>query len=216
MRIAYATLHFDDAFLDQKVAPEVIESVYQQTLEILDAGEMAGGIALLRGLLIRRPDDPRFLYNLGVALSDKGELQEALIHLQRVVQLRLRDPRPRITLGVTLMRSRRLPEAEEEFEKALALAGADEYALGNLASCLRAQNKSLPRAEQLAKQAIQISPGNPAFWITLARTCEAQGKIADAEEAFACALAVDPTGLAAGYARRGRKAVRRAQHAKRR
>jgi Flp pilus assembly protein TadD len=207
MLIPDAALIFDETSLQQKLDPEVLHSIYQDALDLLDAGELAGGLALMRGLVQRCPDNPDFLRTLGQVLSEAGALEESLIHFRKALQLRPDEALCHLGLGLTLMRGGNYDEAEAAFEKALALNPENDFALGNLASCLCTQNKSLPRAEDLVRKAIQISPDKPAFWITLGQVCQGQRKLAEAENAHTRALDLGVAGPFADHVRRCREAV---------
>ena len=132
-RVRYAL-----AYLHQLAGhTQAAESLYQQVIErdlSLDLAHMqlarlyeteerwTDAIRERRAALMIAPEDPTFLYDLGVTLLEAGELSEAADTLRRVVVRCPRNTRAYYALGLTLERMRQPQSAGAAYDRFLQLA----------------------------------------------------------------------------------------------
>ncbi len=87
------------------------------------------------------PDDPTFLYDLGVTLLEAGQLREAADTLRRVVVRCPRNTRAYYALGLALERMGQPQSAGEAYDRFLQLAPS-RYA--DMIADARARREHLP------------------------------------------------------------------------
>ena len=64
--------------------------------------------------------------------------------------------------------------------------------MNRAAECLIKLRQELDLAERLSKEALEIEPNNARFWVAWAYLVEQRGALAEAEQAYAKAVALDP------------------------
>jgi tetratricopeptide (TPR) repeat protein len=183
--------------------PDALDEIIKK----LQKGEYPEGIQLLRFLLPSRENDASVHYNLGMALSDRSELDEAEKQLRKAVQIEPQFTNAKVALGVALYRKGKLREARETLEEAKADDPGNSYALRNLAACLLALKEDIETAEQYLRDAVEILPEDQQAWIGLAQALEAQGKIDEADEAYAKTIDINPHGQIGEMARNARSKI---------
>src|ERR1035437_190297 len=177
---------------DPHDSSELRYQLHNQALDLLEAGNLAQAMAILRHLLRLDPKDPHVDHIKGFLLSESGLQDQAIPLLRRAARLLPTRTVPQVTLGIALMRQGALAEAETTLEKALAIDPGCFFSLTNLAACLLAREKSPERAERLLRKADLLMPNDQCVWTNLGRARSLQGKHAKADAALRHAVDIDP------------------------
>lgn len=152
-RVRYAL-----AYLHQQVGhTQVAESLYQQVIEhdlSLDLAHMQlarlyetaerwpDAVRERRAALMIAPDDPTFLYDLGVTLLEARQLGDAAETLRRVIARCPRNTRAYYALGLVLERMQQPQSAGEAYDRFLQLAPS-RYA--DMIADAKARREHLPQ-----------------------------------------------------------------------
>ena len=137
-----------------KLAPEKNLPYVARGITLLQAGEAAKAIELLRQRTVASPSDYMGHYILAEALNRDGpppgsrEEEEAVLSLERSIRLKPDFSGARATLGKTLLRRGEVDRAIQELEKALQLDPKDETPVYQLAQAYRRKG-DLNRAQEL-------------------------------------------------------------------
>jgi Flp pilus assembly protein TadD len=137
-----------------RLAPEKNLPYVARGLTLLQAGEAAKAVELLRQRTLASPNDYMGHYILAEALYRDGpppgspEEQEAVLSLERSIQLKPDFSEARATLGKTLLRRGNVDRAIRELERALELDPKDETPVYQLAQAYRRKG-DLNRAKEL-------------------------------------------------------------------
>lgn len=107
---------------------------------LLDAGEPARALELLRGAVGDAPDSAPIQYNLAVALSALGQENEALRAYERTLVLDPADAEAHNNLGLLLATQGTLEIAAQHLERAIALKSDYAHPYFNLGRVRLAQN----------------------------------------------------------------------------
>ena len=95
-------------------------------------------------------------------------------------------------MAIALDRLGRRSESTKYYESALELEPSNQDALRNLVISLFAQKK-IEQALDRASAGSQLFPSDPAFWHVKGDALYALGHYAEASEALATAISLDPT-----------------------
>ena len=126
-----------------------------------------------------------------VELERTGRLDEAAERYAQVLEARPGSLRAWVNLGNVEAGRGRPQEAERAYRRALSLSPDDPDALNNLAWLLLQEGSRLEEAETLAREAARRrGPDRGLVLDTLARIQAARGRCAEADAAFAEALAL--------------------------
>jgi tetratricopeptide (TPR) repeat protein len=148
---AEAAADFETA---SKLAPQKDLPYVARGITLLQAGEAAKAIELLRQRTAASPNDYMGHYILAEALYRDGpppgssEEREAVLSLERSIRLKPDFSGARATLGKTLLRRGEVDRAIRELEKALELDPKDESPMYQLAQAYRRKG-DLNRAKDL-------------------------------------------------------------------
>jgi Flp pilus assembly protein TadD len=119
------------AALEQSLAvykgPDARADWLAYTFELEEGRQLESGLAFLRVLLKRYPDDHEVVGNMGAFLQELGRTDEALTFLRRAVELAPEDAYDNWNLGHALAKSDPAA-AEVHLRKGLARAKADDRA----------------------------------------------------------------------------------------
>jgi tetratricopeptide (TPR) repeat protein len=139
--------------------------------------------------------DPRQLDAL-MLKSDVQELQGdaegALRTLAQAAQSAPQSPFPWLRIGMVEHQRRRYEAAQAAYLKTLELDSRQSMALNNLAAMAVDRKADLKRAEDWARSALALSPKSAAYIDTLASVLRAQGRQAEAVQAWREALVLSP------------------------
>jgi tetratricopeptide (TPR) repeat protein len=103
-----------------KLAPGLVDALHFQGLAMLQLGQGALGLALLRQSITQAPDNAMFHFNLGSALRG-SDPEAALSALRQAAMLAPEDHDFAIVLSELLLQQKQLQEAIRELERAHAL-----------------------------------------------------------------------------------------------
>jgi tetratricopeptide (TPR) repeat protein len=170
--------------------------------DMLNRGQRAEGVILLRLLLSDQPDNPFILYNLGMALSDAGKLDEAIDYLGRLRDVDPTHVNGRVALGVALLRRGEEERGIEALEQAVALEPANPWAQRNLGAALAEVGRVTTGIEHL-REATGLAPDDAQAWYGLGRALELAGDDDEADKAYRRVLQIDEFGQGADLAREG-------------
>jgi len=155
------------------------------------AGRFSEAEHLFNTFLVRRPSDPRALYNLGILLAQVGRHEDAERRIRRAISLGLRSPRIFYNHGTVLKHLQRPAEALHAFDKALAGGPADAEMWNNRGTVL---NDLARFAEAIADfdKAISLQADFAGAYYNKAKSLLLAGRLAEASAAFDRALTVKP------------------------
>ena len=179
----------------------------ESALNRLKSGDVPRAIQTLRLLARMRPHDALVHHNLGMALSDVGELAAAVRHLREALRLLPDLTDVKVALGVALMRRQEMAEAERLLTEVVAKEPDNPHALRNLGGCLLALKKELPKAEDYLRRAAELTANDQQAWFGLGQVCEAQGKLAEADQAYLRVLDINFHSQIAALAKQGRSRI---------
>ena len=137
------------------------------------------------------PDDVYILFFTGLAYSMNDQKQEALGWLERAADVPARrELRSDIhgTIGDTYSALDNWPEAEKAYDRALQFNSENDVALNNYAYYLSVRGLRLDDAMDMAKRAVEMRPGNPAFLDTLGWIYFKKGDYENAREHIAASI----------------------------
>ncbi len=176
------------------------------SVELLQRGDYAAAMPILEELLRIDPEDPRALFNLGMACSDTGRIERATELLEKAS--RLGPPRASVyvALGVAYFRGDRPAEAAKALRYAIKLDATDGYAYRNLAA-IEGNNGNLAEAERLFRKAVELLPRDQQAAAGLARTLLAADRVEDADAALGTAIGLAPDTPLAEILRADRSAL---------
>ncbi len=97
------------------------ESLFQQALELHQAGDILGAIAAYQASLNLNPDNPGAHSNLGAAFVRLGRYDEAIKEYRTAVEADPKNATFQFNLGLAYYKSAQVPPAAEAFATVLAL-----------------------------------------------------------------------------------------------
>ena len=183
------------ASVEQAQRAEVLkatESGVKEATEKLRAGDADGAIALLQGVLQKKPDDPAALFFLGLGYARKKMYREALVPLTRVTELAPSlVPRAQFEIGVCERELGDREKALAAFEAALRLEPTNADAAYNAGLILFETGRG---EEALARfeQGLAQKPADPDLLEMAGRCYVQQGKLREALERLEKARAAHP------------------------
>lgn len=176
------------------LALRTTDAYWRRGKQLFDQGRFAEAEAMLLQEVELNPDGPGWRL-IALARAARREPREALAAYDQALAWTPLDPRLLNDKAGALLDLGRAEEACGLYEKALSLAPRNALIMNNLAWGLARQDRDLPRAEDLARQAVDIRPDNPNFWDTLGLVQRLRGDNAQAARSYHQALRLDP-GLA--------------------
>lgn len=187
----------------------VDKGLYDESVELLQKGELREAVPLLRALVAVEPKNADAHYNLGMALSDLGELDTAQLHLLRAVHLDAENVNALVALGVALYRAGDASAAKRRLEQAIDKAPDNGYAHRNLAAVLGSTGEP-QRAIQHLRQAYRLLPSDQATVFGLANALDQFGEEheqAEADNLYKSAIALRSHTDIAELARQARSRI---------
>ncbi|NJC88761.1 MAG: tetratricopeptide repeat protein [Desulfuromonas sp.] len=149
------------------------------------------GCALPRLIVLNDPLDARQHNDLGVAYEQRSEIDLAGREYRRAAELDEGWALPRINLGNVAARQGDWQGAAGYYREALARHSDNAEAMNNLAWALTQAGRP-GEALPWARRAVASAAGDPRCWDTLAEVYLALGRPAEAREAVAQGLALNP------------------------
>ena len=121
------------------VADDLWEAHFALGLLARREGDAEGAERAFRAALVRHPEQPDALHELGVALLLRDQLTDALAALERAAALRPDDPGYLADAGYARLRAGDIPAARRHLERSRALAPDDEITGAYLAELARVE-----------------------------------------------------------------------------
>ena len=141
---------------------------YYKTVVIALFALMLSSCTLPRIIVLKDPLTPEEHVNLGVAYENRGEFDAALAEYEAASKTL---PVANLYMANIHFQKKEFKKAERLYERAIARTH-DPRAYNNLAWLYYTTGSNLGRAEELARRAVELSPGSVDFEDTLARIVE--------------------------------------------
>ena len=162
--------------LDESVGFTITEDVrisaatrsdYERALGLLERGERAEGIALLREIVASAPDVSAPRIDLGIAYHRDGDLERAETELKAALELNPEHPIVHNELGIIYRKTGRFDAARQSYESALAVYSGYHFARRNLAVLCDLYLGDLECALENYEAYMQTVPGDDeaTIWI---------------------------------------------------
>lgn len=103
------------------------DELYDQAIEVQQAGDLEGAIARLRELLAQHPDYALAHGALSVFYTKLEKFDEAIQHAQRVCELEPEDPFSFVALSLVCQKAGRIADAERALWQARQAQAAARY-----------------------------------------------------------------------------------------
>ena len=158
----------------------------------LAARRITDAVAQLRVAMVRDPDSPDVLYELGRAL---GNSPEALQLLTRAIAGRPNWAEPLVVLGTVALAAGDAGAAANYFQNAVRLNRQLAEAQIGLGRALAAQG-DFRRAERSIRTGLSLVPNSPSAGLALAELFERSNRTEEAFEQYRHAADLDPNGSA--------------------
>lgn len=97
--------------------------MYDEALQLKNAGDLPGAIAKLRELVAQYPEDVNAYSALSVYLQREGQFEEAIEYAKKVCELNPNDAFSFTQLSVIYVKCGKIPEAEDARARAYMLQG---------------------------------------------------------------------------------------------
>ncbi|MBX5484482.1 MAG: tetratricopeptide repeat protein [Myxococcaceae bacterium] len=157
-------------------------------------GDLDRAERTLRKVVETAPNDASAQLWMGRVLTEKKKLARARIHLRRAIKLAPHEAEAYLALAQLELEAGR-PDAAMAAVDDLSRAIPGESRGLRLLGMVFADRNDLPRAEQMLRRAVEVYPGDDEAWARLAQIYEADDRDAEAEQAYAEALARNPDDL---------------------
>ncbi len=159
---------------------------------LMDAGQYAEAIALLKQVIARDPASVEAHFLLGNAYANTSQLVEAAQAFKTVISLDPSNADAHSNLGVVYYRQGQLPEAAAEFELALSLSPDDAEIHYNLGGAYFQMGK-LDEAIAQFEKALELNPDLPQPYFGMGNAYKLQGNREKAIESFEKFLQMNPS-----------------------
>jgi Flp pilus assembly protein TadD len=156
------------------------------------SGDFEAARAAYEQALLKRPDDPDTLTNLGQALVRLGRVDEGIARFERAVQLAPDAWAAHFDLAAAEGERGQWDRAVEQYREAVRVFPDDYATQFNLALALHKKGDEQAAITEYEK-AIQRAPSEPSFHIALGVSLEKVGRIADAVREYRAFLEMDPS-----------------------
>jgi Flp pilus assembly protein TadD len=142
--------------------------------------------------LLKRPDDPDTLNNLGQVLVRLGRVDEGIARFEQALQVAPDAWAPHFNLAAAEGERGRWDRAIEQYREAVRVFPDDYATQFNLALALHRKGDE-PAAIAEYEKAIVLAPSEPGFHTALGLSLEKTGRTADALREYHTFLAMDPS-----------------------
>lgn len=160
-----------------------------------DRKDREGAVAMYRRALDIRPDFIESANNLGAVLVEMDDPDAGLKQLLAVIKARPNYAEAHCNIGNAFLALEDYAKAELAYGNALRLQPGYVEALEGMARCAQ-ETRDLPRAEDLARQALAIAERAPT-WALLGNIHSEQGYPEQASQDFEKALTLNPDQVSA-------------------
>lgn len=185
------------------------ETLLEQALSLLQAGELVKAVPYLEALIAVEPNNVDALYNLGMAFSDLGRLDDAERHLLKTIHLDPEHANALTALGVAYQRSGDSEAAVRPLEQAVTIEPANGYAQRNLGAVLGTLGR-WDAAQYCLREAHRLMPEDQPSAFGLAEALAKSEKadlLSEADEIYTRTIHIDPDTQIAEMARRARSEI---------
>ena len=104
-------------------------NLYQRAESMIVQGEVEAGVELLKKVVEKDPDNPRFLVDLGSAMIDLQQFDEAKVHLEHAIEINDKNQQAHFLLGSIYREQGRADDALKAFQEVIALNPKQPMAL---------------------------------------------------------------------------------------
>ena len=175
---------------------------------MLESGQLAQAVSILKTYLEAHSGDADVLYNLGMALSDLGEIDEARRYLLKALELAPQQTNTLVAIGVAYQRGKDPnPDAAlSHLTRAVNQDPANPYAHRNLGAILAKLGRH-EEAESHFRIAYELMPNDQMNVHGLAIGLTELGgedQLQEADELYKQVIALDPQSQLAELARQAR------------
>ena len=170
--------------------PDQPRMVRLRAQALLKSGKVADANKLLEDAVAREPKSREFVVGLADLYADQKRTDDALRLLGQARQAFGDDQTLAMRFANVYEGGGRLDDAEKELRKLMAEDPLDADAMNSLSYMLAEHNLRLDEAVDLARRALKLEPGNPAYLDTLGWALFKQGKIEDAAEPLGKSAAI--------------------------
>ncbi len=174
-----------------RINPENLEARVMAAVALRRSGEYDQAIEEYQAVLVKVPDHPRILYNMGVAYSNKGDLEAAREAYLRAIEKRPHYAEALCNLGDVLLRQGRQDEAEARFRQAIAADPRSALSHANLAE-VHFRRDEHDEAWSEVKAALAVDPDLAMGYVMRGKLRHAAGELEAAIADYEKALALDP------------------------
>lgn len=168
------------------------DSAWKKRLQLLlQAGNTAQAVSVGEEAVQQIPQDPIVMYFLGSAYLAQKQHDSAIEQLKSASTLPARRPlKANIhgALGNAYAATDQWKAAFNEYDRSLKFDRKNASVLNNYAYYLANQNQQLAKAEEMAKQALEIDPKNPSYLDTIGWIYYRQGDYQQAREMVQSAI----------------------------
>jgi Flp pilus assembly protein TadD len=156
------------------------------------SGDLAGNRVRYEEALVKTPDDPETLNNLGLTLEQLGQIDNAIARFSRAAQIGTQNWAYHFNLAHALAQRRSWDRAVNEYRIAGGLFPRDAATQCNLAAALH-QKGDDAAAIPVFEKAIELAPGEPDCHLSMALSLEQLGRTADARREYKQYLELAPS-----------------------
>ncbi|MHC5030228.1 MAG: serine/threonine-protein kinase [Planctomycetota bacterium] len=192
--VALASENLDDPEVAKRTgrAQLFASQIYAKLGQKEQAAEaQAKGIATIRTVIGREPDDAEAYFVLGYALYLKGQHDEAVAAFREAIRLEPDYAVSHANLGAALADKGEIDEAIAMYRKAIRLDPDQSQAHYNLGNALRDKGE-INEAIAAFREAIRVDPDYVRAHYNLGNALRDKGEIDEAIAAFREAIRVDP------------------------
>ena len=178
-----------------------------RALAMLQAGQLAQAVPILKTYLASHSDDVNVLHNLGMALSDLGKLEEARRYLLKALALAPQHTNTLVALGVSYERGKDPDAALGYLVRAVDQDPTNPYAHRNLGAVLAKLGRH-EEAESHFRAAYELMPSDQMNVHALALGLTELGgeeRLQEAKELYKQVIALNPQSQLADVARQARR-----------
>ena len=168
------------------------KAVFDEALELINAGNPRAAEAVCREAIERNPKDVNMLGMLGAVLVKMRRLDEAEQVLKRTVRLAPTFAKPHEDLGFVLLELERFEEAVEVLQKAVRLDPKLEFAQFNLGKALALTGKG-EEADVAFESSFALSPERKL--LAQAARLHKEGQLEEAEKLYRQVLKNNPDNI---------------------
>jgi predicted TPR repeat methyltransferase len=180
----------------------VVQALTRWSMELLRANQMADAALVLRAALALSPGDAMLWTNYGVALNQENLPADAAVCLERSLELQRLQPDTWLLLGMVRKKLGDATAAENAYRAALQ-QDSNSTAAWQFLGLLKQEQRDYATAIDCLTKCSAAGSADAALLANLGKLCYQLGRVAEAHDAYARAVALDAANL--HYQRMARK-----------